>query len=436
MQANLRTLVFCLAALFCVTAGTYKASHFSKDLIPVYSGVRCLLHGCNPYDTAQLEEQYLAGDGDAKLLGGDFWRSYIPVYPPSTFLVLSPMGLLRFPVLRPVWAILSSGLFIIAAGAVLFACPRRYRWVATILVSLFLVVKVNTSLLAQGNPTPFAIALLILGTVLLLRDRNIPLATLLLMISLAVKPQLGGLIALYFVAKRIHWRAVVVAMAGALMILVIAGVILRVNPRSHDWVPSLQANVAESIQPGQTNDPRPESLGAMGIVNLQTITSVFFDDSKTFNAAAFGIFAAMLAVWIAAVLKANNGPNDHYLPISALVLLSLLPVYHRSGDDLLLLLTIPAVILILEKRPALGAWVAVMTAMVCVAEFTDSLRVHIVQHYFGWPGILQHKVLVILLLRQQSLLLLVLFGLYLTALLFRVPARVEQQYLRPAVSEN
>jgi len=422
MKINLRVVVVVLAALYCVSAGTYKATHFSRDLIPVYGGVRCLVHGCNPYDPAELQRQYLLGHGDPHLaLGSEFWTSYIPVYPPSAFLVLSPMALFTFPEVRLLWALVSSGLFVMAAAAVLLVCPPRYRWVSTVLVSLFLVVKVNTSLLAQGNPTPFAIALLVLATILFLRDRYIPLAAVMLMLSLAVKPQMGGLIAVYLLARRIHWRPVVMAMAGAVAILLVAGLILSVHPLSHDWVPALRANVAQSIQPGQTNDPRPEDFGAMGIVNLQTLTSIFLTSAKAFNVAAFVIFAALLAAWAVAIVKANASPGDYYLQISALAVLSLLPVYHRSGDDLLLLLTIPAIMHLLEKRRALGGWIALTTALICIAEFTDALRVYIVNNEFGWPGILQHKLLFILLMRQQSVLLLLLSGLYLAAL-FKVRA--------------
>jgi hypothetical protein len=435
MKINLRVLVFVVAAIYSLSAGIYRAMHFSKDFIPVYGGARCLLHGCNPYDPSALEHEYLQAGGNANLLGADFWRAYIPVYPPSTFLVLSPLALFPFPIVKPLWALINGGLFVAAAGVVLFASPPRYQWLSTILVSLFLVVKVNTSLLAQGNPTPFAIALLILGTVLFVRGRSIPVATVALMLSLAVKPQMGGLIALYLLFKKIHWRPVLVAMAGAVAILLIAGLILQAHPGSHEWGPALRANVAKSVQPGQINDPRPENTGALGIVNLQTITSVFFADAKIFNAVAFGIFAVMLAMWIAAALRAAPGSDDHFLLIAALAVLSLLPVYHRSGDDLLLLLTVPAIILILEKRRALGILLAIMTAMVCIAEFDDALRSHFVEDRWGWSGILQHKILFIVLLREQCPLLLLLFGLY-AAAFFAVPARTEQRYLHGAVPVN
>jgi Glycosyltransferase family 87 len=433
LKIDLRVLVFALAAMYCVSAGTFKASHFSKDLIPIHAGVRCLLHGCDPYDPSQLEQQYFEARGEARLVTRDFWRVYRPVYPPSTFLVLVPLGLFSFPVVRPLWAIFNGALFVVAAATILSACPRSYKWLSAILVSLFLVVKVNISLLAQGNPTPFAIALLIIGTFLFLRGRYIPLAAVAFMLSLAVKPQIGGLIALYLLLKGVHWRWVLVPIAGAVAIFLIAALILWERPGSRNWATELHAGLAESVQPGQENDPRPVNTRAIGIVNLQTITSVLFRDARTYNAVALGTVAAMLVVWAAAAFRAAPSLQNHYLLISALAVVSLLPVYHRSGDDLLLLLTVPAIIHILEKRQALGKSIAALTAMLCVAEFDDTMRMHLVQKYWGWDGILQHKVLFILLLREQGPLLLLLFVFY-AAALFTIPVRRGRTYARTVIT--
>lgn len=434
MRLKLSILLVCLAGLFYFGAGTYKASHFSRDFIPVYSGARCLIHGCNPYQTDQLEHQFLEGSGKQKLLGpdlADFWRGYIPVYPPSTFLVLAPMALFKFSTARFLWAILSGGLFVIAATVVIFACPEGHRWIAAILASMFLAANVSVSLLAEGNPTPFAMALLIIGIVLFLSNRYLWLATVMLMLSLAVKPQMGGVILLYFLAKRIHRWHTVAAMAGAVAILLTAGLILGIRPQSRDWIPALRANVEQSIQPGQVNDPRPDNSGAIGIVNLQTVTSVFFQDSKVFNAVAWGVFALLLAVWVGVAFKTNSGAERHYLMIASLAILSLFPIYHRSGDDMMLLITVPAIVDILIRRRSLGLWISFLTFLLCMNGYTIALRTGFVAHHGGLAGLLQHKVFFILLLRPQCLLLLALFGLYLAAMFIMGSARDNGPLINP-----
>jgi len=124
----------------------------------------------------------------------------------------------------------------------------------------------------------------------------------------------------------------------------------------------------------------------------------------------------LLAIWVTAALRANSGPDGHYLLISALAVLSLLPFYHRSGDDMLLLLTVPTIVTLLGKCRALGIWAAVVTSLLCISEFSIRWRGQFVERHWGEVGILQHRFLFILLLRPQCLLLLLLFSLYLAAM--------------------
>ena len=53
-KANLQWLVFSLSAIVFFWVAGARVLKASNDFVPVYTGARCLLHGCNPYDTAQL----------------------------------------------------------------------------------------------------------------------------------------------------------------------------------------------------------------------------------------------------------------------------------------------------------------------------------------------------------------------------------------------
>ena len=174
----------------------------SYDFVPVYTGARCLLHRCNPYDTEQLQQQFSAGGGRPTELPS--WEIDMPVYPPSTFLVLSPLALLRFPIARLLWFLLNGCLLVTSAGLILSLCrdptggllPRWHHssWQRAEFCWYWV------------NPATFAISLVIIGCYLFLRGRLLPLGAFLFMLSLAVKPQIGGLIVLYLLAQRIHWR--------------------------------------------------------------------------------------------------------------------------------------------------------------------------------------------------------------------------------------
>jgi hypothetical protein len=408
-RPGISSLVLFASALIFLFLGGRNALHHSIDFVPAYTGARCLFHGCNPYDTSQLEQQYFQAGGRVDEMPG--WDHEIPLYPPSTLLALSPLALIPFPAARLLWFLLNGCLFVTAAGLTLSMCPRSHRWLATALVSLILAS--SGILLELGQPSIFAISLLIIGSYLFLRDRCLPLGAVLLLLSLAVKPQIGGLIVLYLLVKGIHRRYAVAALAGALALFMCAGMILKMHPRSADWTKDLAANISLTVDSG-FNDPRPANQQSVCDINLQAITGIFFSDVKEFNAAAWSVFLVLLAVGGAVTLRVKAGPEMNLLSLGALAALSLTPVYHRFYDSRMLLITIPAAMIIYQKRRLLGAFIVALTVLAVVSVQSR------VQRFFDihamWQSILQNKFIFILLLRQQNLELPIIFCLYMVAM--------------------
>ena len=80
---GLPILIIGLSALYFLASGIHGAIHQSWDFVPVYSGARCMLHGCNPYNTPQLRAEFLRAGGREQTLqqvGG--WVSETELYPP------------------------------------------------------------------------------------------------------------------------------------------------------------------------------------------------------------------------------------------------------------------------------------------------------------------------------------------------------------------
>jgi hypothetical protein len=409
-KPDLHLLALCISALVLFAVGGARVFHSSNDFVPVYTGARCLLHGCNPYDTSQLEQQFYQAGGHPGELPS--WLIDVPVYPPSTFLVLSPLALLSFPAARLLWFLLSGGLLVIAARLILSVSRPPHRWLATALVSFFLVTA--GILLVLGQPAVFAISLVVIGSCLFLRGRLLPLGTLLFMLSLAVKPQIGGLIVLYFLVQKIHWRYAAVAMAGAGVLLLSACLVLGHHPKSADWASTLRTNLSATLSPGGSADPRPANRQAIGDTNLQTLTSIFLNDAGRFNPVAYVIFLALFAAGGMAVVRASGGRELHFLALGALSILSLMPVYHRFYDTRLLLLSIPAVLIVFQRHRLLGTLIAVLTVLAGISV-QYRVQIYLMQHS-QWQYVLAHKFLFIFLLRQQNLELLILFCLYLVAI--------------------
>jgi len=405
-KLDAHSLVVLVSAFIFLIVGAHSAIHSSIDFAPPYGGARCLLHGCNPYEVVQWVGQYLQGGGPAKLVPP--WTTATSVYPPSTLLVLSPLGLISFPVARMLWVLLSGSLYVTAVWVTLAICPQTHRWIGTLLGSVFLIT--SGELLGTGNPVFLAVALVAIGSFLFLRARYIPLATLSLTLSLAVKPQIGGLIVLYLLLRKIHWRSIMLALTGALVLLLLACLILEIHPQSRDWASRLRANQADTLKLGRVNDPRPANAIAIGDANLQTITSIFFVNPTAFNDVAYGVFAVLLSLFIVAILKAGSDGGIDYLALGALSGLSLLAVYHRHYDTRLLLLAIPSISIVFQKRRFLGAVIAATTVLsiTCV----QCRLLVLVEAHAGLKAILQEKFLFMLLLRQQNLALLLLCCLY------------------------
>jgi hypothetical protein len=417
-KENLHLVVLGLSAIIFFVVGGLRAFRFSHDLIPVYTGAGCLLKGCNPHDTAQLEQQFFQRGGVAAELPS--WGIDVPVYPPSTFLVLTPLAFFHYSQARFLWFLLNGCLLVISAALVLSICPQCQRWLATILLSLILAT--SGILLVLGQPAAFAISLVIIASYLFLRARFLALGALLLMLSLAVKPQIGGLIAIYFLTQKPSRRYAAIALAGALALLVCASLSLGLHPQSANWTSTLRANLSATLGPGGSADPRQANQEAVGDTNLQTLTSIFFADAVTFNLIAYATFLGLLITWIIVVPRSNASPDVHYLALAALAILSLLPVYHRFYDTRLLLLTVPAVVIVFQKRRILGGVIAVLTVL-AVISVQYRVQLFLIQNG-DWQRLLHHRLLFILLLRQQNLELLILFALYLSAILGMRRSRV------------
>src|ERR1700677_2457161 len=112
-KPDLHLLLLFISVLVMFALAGARVIQASNDYVPVYTGARCLLHGCNPYDTSQLEQQFYQAGGHASELPS--WQIDVPVYPPSIFLVLSPLAPLTFPVARVIWFLLNGFLLFIAA---------------------------------------------------------------------------------------------------------------------------------------------------------------------------------------------------------------------------------------------------------------------------------------------------------------------------------
>ena len=135
------------------------------DFVAPYSGAKCLLLGCDPYDPAQVRQTFAAAGGrDSDRVD---WSYTPPVYPPSTLIELVPFAFLNYHRARIVWYLLSAtafvGSFLLWAGLVM---PAYRPWMAllgALLRALLCLVPRLLPRLARLRSWPWPWRLLLYG---------------------------------------------------------------------------------------------------------------------------------------------------------------------------------------------------------------------------------------------------------------------------------
>ena len=157
------------------------------------------------------------------------------------------------------------------------------------------------------------------------------------------------------------------------------------------------------------------------IIDLQTVISVLRDDPRIYNPASYLVCGTLLLVWSVRTLRSRVSQHGIWLALAAIAALSMLPIYHRSYDAKLLLLTIPACAMLwAEGGPV--AWIALLvnTAGIALTGDIPSAVLIIISNrlHVDTAGSLG-KIMTVVLMRPAPLILLVMSVFYLWAYLRR-----------------
>lgn len=386
----------CVLLLAFVVFVVARRGAVYPDFVPLYTGASCLIHGHDPYNWIAQQHQLVQVGGPST--GPEFWENFQIVYPPLTYVLLSPIALLRWPPATLLWLVLNVLVFATGAIAIIHASRPRFRWLAVLLVAAILAT--SNVLLALGQITLVDIGLLALACALILRNRLIS-GFVAMGLAVALKPQLGGLILAYFLFPR-RTRSLA---AGTLALLVLlslgAGLWFSHRPQTSHWPAELRHNIAVGKAPGGslhagTLDPD----GPNQTVSLQQLTESLSKDQTISAYMAWTIAAAIGALLLSNLVKMPAGYERDCMAIAALAMLTLLPVYHRLYDMRLVLLTVPALVLLVERRRGWGSAMVVLSTFLFFSTSLLSLR------FIGERGreiTAHHLAMQIFLGRQQAL---------------------------------
>lgn len=379
-----------------------------QDFKAVYYATRCLLQHHDPYSADEVFHTYLsetAADPSDPALNGQRQGVTVNVYPPPTFLILSPIVLLPWELSHTLWMALIAGSFVIAAVLMWEEGARFAPLVSGCLIGIMLANAF--SLILVGNTAGLVVSLCVIAVSCFVRQRFTTLGVVCLALALVIKPHDAGLVWLFFLLDRgsNRKRALQSLLVAALLAIPSALWVSSVSPH---WMQEAHSNLSETSGPMGRDNPGPNSLGSRTagmIVDLQAVISVFRDEPHFYNLLSYLVCAALLVAWSVPSLTAPSSPTKTWLALAAVSALSMLPSYHRVYDAKLLLLTIPACAM-LWARGAVIRWLAVaITSMglILTADFPLALLVSLTKHLdLTSPGIAD-KIQAVLLVRPAPI---------------------------------
>jgi Glycosyltransferase family 87 len=332
-----------------------KATLQAFDFKPVYSSARCLIDGCDPYDSMQIEHEFLQHGGDRTDLRP--FRPFNANYPPSALFLVIPLAMLPFGVACAIWSWIGIVLFCGAALCVADLCEGERALMVQCVLAVF--VAASTMLIMLGQPAMMSISLAVIAVWCFLRGRLAWLGVLAFAVSLTFKPHVGALVWLFFLlasrgdakgdAARMFRRRALETL-GVTLILMAPGMLLAFHhAASAHWPRELHTNLVGIGARGNASDPGPTNGEAQAIVSLQAVFSLVRDVPRFYDLAAYAVFVPLFGLWLHGVVRPVRGWTSaavdarNLLALAAAAALGFLPIYHRQYDTRLLLLMFPAV---------------------------------------------------------------------------------------------
>ena len=400
--------IFILASLAAIHRGRNYDVYGSQtcDFIAPYSGARCLVHGCDPYLAADLQTQFVASHGNlAALDSRHSWNVLLPVYPPATFLLISPLTVFDYPTAQTIWFYSGAILFCIATGLLVFFVESELQWLYFLLAAVMLSSANTDFLLGPGQPSTFAIAFTAMAVWAFYKTKWKWLGIVLLALGLAMKPHMAIAVFVFLLLNKRLRREALISGAIAVGLLAAAVARLQLSMHSSAWLEKFRTAVSVGIQPGGTNEPSPANPVAMHIINVQTIVSIWARSPRVYGLISLVILGIIAALWIGSYLKSRYAEEGPLFAMSGLLCLSLLAVYHRDYDSRLLILTIPPIVWLLRHHLRAGILLFVVSTPLLFCQTTmHTLKYLLVSNQQNFEAFTPFRTL--FYLRQQPISLL------------------------------
>lgn len=425
--ASVLILLSCgISILWSLALGSF-AKGGSLDFQAVYYGSRCLIEHRDPYSESSFLKVFSSDGGEFPTDSANLhiFRRAVPfcINLPTTLLLVAPFASLSWQSARVLWLTLLAASLTLAAFLMhdLGANNSPGK-------SLFLTCTVlaNSEILfSGGNLAGVAVSLCLIGVWCFLENRYVPAGVLCLALGLAIKPHDVGFVWLYFLLAGGVYRKRALQTLVIVLALVVPAV-LWVSHVSPGWISELHSNILSTSAHGDLSDPGPTSISmrlSVRIIDLQSVISVFKDDPRFYNPVSYMVGGVLLLAWSVQSVRLRFSTARAFIALAAIVPLSMLPVYHRSYDAKLLLLTLPACAMLSAKHGLIGRLAFQFTAAgtILTGDIPSAIMTILYNKLNLDPAGICGRILTIVMMRSATLILLVMGAFYLFLYLWRVP---------------
>jgi hypothetical protein len=313
-----------------------------NDFISPYLQSRALISGLDPYSPKVLVQLWPANAHPPEFLAIDLAdgslvikRGIPTAYPLTCLLLLAPLAVLPWPAAAYVWLAINVCLVFIVIRALFEAIGfQGWDWRGHVFVIFSLALAPLHTGLAAGS---IVISTVALCGIAWSTSQGGPewMAGLLFGLAICLRPQIGLPFLACYLLRR-HWSlsAVAVAVVLVLGVLAIAWLAIHGTP----WIQNYEADNRTLLSRGILSDFTENNPIRFSLINLQVLTYTIVNDGHYANAISIAICAALFGIWV--FLASHNQSSDSLLTVATIIVLSLLPVYHRFYDAFVLIFPI------------------------------------------------------------------------------------------------
>lgn len=358
--------VLCLALLLLAGAefivrGPVRAVHSAtqfNDFLSPYIQANAWIRGLDPYSPQILLKLW-----PAEALQFNFLRKEVAngslvanrgiptAYPITALVLVAPFSLLPWNIAYALWLAINLALFFIMLRVLVALAGFAYREPpAILLVAATLALAPFHTGIVTGNVSLAAVELSVIA-IWTARLRHDTVTAVLLAVAAGLKPQIGLCFLLYYLVRH-RWRVFGITLAILASVATLS--LLRLELGHTPWLANYLNDNRVLLETGILGNFTSINPTRFGLINLQVALYPLLGRVWLANGLAMAIGAGFLVVWLVSVERRGCQDNLELLDLSAIAVISLLPVYHRFYDAALLVLPLCWVFVSVRKARISG----------------------------------------------------------------------------------